>query len=319
MVRDVSGRPVTDVAIGILKRGDRVCIAQRQAHQHLGGCWEFPGGKVEPGEAVYAALQREMQEELGVEVQQAQPLIVVPWQYEKAAVRLHVFVVETFSGEPHDKEGQTIRWCSLDALQTLAFPPANRGILNALRLPAVYMTIGSYQSHQEALQRFEISLKQGVKLAQLKCKEGHTSDFSDLVRAMQRLAHRYQANLLLNGVPQNAWNSLEVDGFQLSSTQASHYQARPVPNDQWLGVSVHTPSQIEHALRLEADFLLLSPVKFTPAHPDIEPLGWEGFSEIVQTLPVPVYALGGIRPEDLSFARSMGGQGVCLSKGLWPD
>ncbi|MCF6253524.1 MAG: NUDIX domain-containing protein, partial [Thiomicrorhabdus sp.] len=75
-----------EIAIGVLKRGEKVCLTLRQSHQTFADCWEFPGGKVAQGETVVEALQREFQEELGIETAQWQPLIVIPWRYKEVAV-----------------------------------------------------------------------------------------------------------------------------------------------------------------------------------------------------------------------------------------
>lgn len=124
-----------DIAIGILKRDQQVCISLRQKHQHLGGHWEFPGGKIESEETVEQALQREFFEELGVTTHQWKPLISVPWDYGDFAVRLHVYVTEYFEGEPEGKEGQLVEWCEIRYLKDKHFPEANAEILRALSLP----------------------------------------------------------------------------------------------------------------------------------------------------------------------------------------
>ena len=124
-----------DVAIGLLRRNNAICLSLRQSHQHLADHWEFPGGKIEQGETPQQALTREFKEELGVETTAWQPLIVVPWHYEKVSVRLHVFQTEQCTGEPQGMEGQCIDWCPMEALKDKHFPEANKAILQALNLP----------------------------------------------------------------------------------------------------------------------------------------------------------------------------------------
>lgn len=308
-----------DVAIGVLRKQDKVCLTQRQAHQHLADFWEFPGGKIEAGESVETALKREFHEEIGVETGGWQKRIIVPWQYEKVAVRLHVYETSQFSGEAHGKEGQALQWCALDDLAEVNFPEANRGIVQALLLPDIYMSVGDFIDHEDALARFETALQNGVRLAQLKAKGIDDASFEALANDMAELAHLHGAKLLLNADP--AW--LEkvplAAGIQLSSKQAGAYSSRPVPKDKLLAVSVHDLSQVQAALQLQADFLTLSPIKVTAAHPDLAALGWDGMRDLIEQLPVPVYALGGMKMSDKEEAKAHGAQGVALTKGAWPD
>ena len=121
------------VAVGVLTAADgRVLIARRAAKAHQGGLWEFPGGKVEPGESVQQALAREFAEELGVAVQATQPLLLQPFDYGDKAVLLDVHRITEWSGEPRGLEGQPLAWVAPAALEDYAFPAANQRILRAL-------------------------------------------------------------------------------------------------------------------------------------------------------------------------------------------
>ena len=99
-----------EVAAGILMdaRG-RVLLMQRLPGKHLAGLWEFPGGKVEPGETVAQALVRELDEELGVEVLGGAPMISIPWHYPEKSVRLHALRITAWNGEPRAREGHPLR------------------------------------------------------------------------------------------------------------------------------------------------------------------------------------------------------------------
>ena len=117
-----------DIVIGVLEKDEMFCLSQRQKHQSFADKWEFPGGKLEAGESLTSALQREFREELGIETHSWQPLIEIPWQYEKVAVRLHVFMSDDYEGEPKGIEGQRVKWFDLQELMQLDFPEANKGI-----------------------------------------------------------------------------------------------------------------------------------------------------------------------------------------------
>ena len=104
------GRPI-DVAVGILMKpnGD-VLLGQRPAGKPYAGYWEFPGGKVEQGETIFCALQREFVEELGLHITSADAWCGVEHVYEHAHVRLHFFISRAWTGEPQSLEGQAFAW-----------------------------------------------------------------------------------------------------------------------------------------------------------------------------------------------------------------
>ena len=122
------------VAVGVIydpKQGYFIC--RRATHQHQGGKWEFPGGKVEQTETVQQALARELQEEIGINVKAAQPLLVIEHSYSDKAVKLDVWLVIEFTGTAQSLEGLENRWVQLDELEQLDFPEANRPIIDVLR------------------------------------------------------------------------------------------------------------------------------------------------------------------------------------------
>lgn len=107
---EVKKKPI-DVAVGILMKpnGD-VLLGQRPAGKPYAGYWEFPGGKVDLGETIFQALQREFMEELGIEVLSAEEWCGVEHVYEHAHVRLHFFISRDWRGEPQSLEGQAFAW-----------------------------------------------------------------------------------------------------------------------------------------------------------------------------------------------------------------
>ncbi|MCX4190774.1 8-oxo-dGTP diphosphatase MutT [Methylophaga sp. OBS3] len=122
------------VAVGVIVNAQQeVLIARRQAHQHQGNLWEFPGGKREPEESRLDALKRELQEEVGLLVEKAEDLFQVEHDYTDRKVTLDVWLVEQFSGEIAGREGQEIKWCPLNALDEHEFPAANSAIVSAVK------------------------------------------------------------------------------------------------------------------------------------------------------------------------------------------
>jgi mutator protein MutT len=128
--------PVIHVVAGVvIDSAGRALIAQRPAGKHLAGEWEFPGGKLEPGEHRLAGLARELREEIGIDIRTPRPLIRVRHTYPYGDVLLDVWVVRYYSGEPRGLDGQALRWCAKDELAQTQLLPADRPIVRALRLP----------------------------------------------------------------------------------------------------------------------------------------------------------------------------------------
>jgi 8-oxo-dGTP diphosphatase len=128
-----AGTRLVHVAVAVIvnERGE-VLLTRRHPESHQGGFWEFPGGKVESGESLAAALKREIAEEIALEVLEHTPLIQIEHDYGDRQVLLDVHRVNRFSGDPRPCEGQPMRWVALSALQDYAFPEANRPIVDCL-------------------------------------------------------------------------------------------------------------------------------------------------------------------------------------------
>jgi 8-oxo-dGTP diphosphatase len=123
-----------EVAVAVMLSEDsKVLTSWRQAHQHQGGLWEFPGGKREPEETMLEALKREIHEELGVEIVHAEPFVRIDHDYGDKQVSLDVWKVSQFHGQPSGREGQELRWQSVSDLQPQQFPAANEAIITALK------------------------------------------------------------------------------------------------------------------------------------------------------------------------------------------
>jgi 8-oxo-dGTP diphosphatase len=124
------------VAAGVILNSARqVLLALRPKDKHKGGLWEFPGGKVEAGESVRAALARELREEVDLVVLDAAPFLVIDHDYGDKQVKLDVWLVTRYSGSPQGSEGQEVAWVDLAALHRYQFPEANAAIVAALCSP----------------------------------------------------------------------------------------------------------------------------------------------------------------------------------------
>jgi 8-oxo-dGTP diphosphatase len=111
----------------------RFLIGQRKPGAHMAGAWEFPGGKKGPNETRRAALERELAEELGIAVVAAEPFLEISHAYPDRRVRLDVWVVGDYRGEPAPREGQGLRWATVEELASTGLLPADRPIVEALQ------------------------------------------------------------------------------------------------------------------------------------------------------------------------------------------
>lgn len=122
-----------DVVCGVIEDADgRFLACLRPKGKHLGGLWEFPGGKVDPGESPGSALIRELKEELGVHVTVGSPLSEVIWNYGERTIRLLPYRCSVVCGEPRALEHEAVLWCSSDELQQLSWAAADVPVLQEL-------------------------------------------------------------------------------------------------------------------------------------------------------------------------------------------
>lgn len=308
------------VLAGVLRdREGRVLLAERPAGKHLAGMWEFPGGKREPGEAPLAALARELDEELGIALVEAAPLIRVPWRYHERTLLLDAWCVTQWRGEPRSLEGQRLQWSLPTRVDPATLAPADRAILQALRLPPHYLITPADVPLQERdtwFERIVHAIQSGERLLQLRLPLWPHAAVREFAAALLPLAREHGAQLLLNADVEGA---LALDmGVHLTGAQLAALDGRPLPLQQTVGASCHDAAQLAKALQLGVDFATLSPVMVTASHPDGIPLGWDHFQMLAEAAAMPVYALGGMSPAQLAQARAAGAQGVAGIRGFWP-
>jgi len=305
------------VAVGILTQGSKVFITRRFPDSHQGGKWEFPGGKIEPGENTLSALQRELREELGIEVQDAHAYMQVRHAYPDRDVLLDVWRISRYQGTPHGREGQEAKWVACAELPQLEFPEADRPILRRLWLPPLYLISDSRRFGKDGfLAPLERALKAGARLVQLREPHMPPDEFEEYASLIAGLCHRHGAQLLLNAEPESM-SRCDADGVHLNSKRLAQYSSRPLDDHYWVAASCHNAEELRQAEHLGADFAVLSPVAPTSSHPGAAALGWEAFSRLCAVVNLSVYALGGMRAQDLAQARQAGAQGLAMVSQIW--
>lgn len=307
------------VAVGVIRNNkNQVLIARRPNHVHLGGLWEFPGGKVEADETVQQALQRELKEELNIsfDISQSKPLIKIKHQYPEKTVLLDVWIVDEIKNHPCGNENQPIQWVSINQLNQFDFPEANKAIVMALTLPNKYLITGDFSSENEFKRRLQSAFINDIHLVQLRAKQLSVSDFYSVAKKAVEICHTNSVKIILNAEPE-LLNTIHADGIHLSVSRLFGYQSRPIGSDKYLFASCHNEKEIQQAIKISADAIVLGPVKTTSSHSCASALGWSRFSDLVEKAPMPVFALGGLRDHDLQMSKTCGAQGIAAISAWW--
>lgn len=290
-------------------------LARRPAGKVYAGYWEFPGGKVEPGESARDALAREIREELAVEVEHAHPWITHVFTYPHATVRLHFYRVLAWRGEPHAAEHEELSWERPGSVGVAPLLPANGPVLKALLLPSEYAISHAAELGVELfLGKLRRRLDEGLGLVQVREPGFPRSELAKLAVKVIRLARPAGARVLVNRDVALA-REVGADGVHLSALQVAAASERP--DLPLVGASAHSAGELRAAEQIGADFAVLGPVRKTPSHPDRPPLGWDGLRDAAQGSAIPVFALGGVDRGDMDAAWACGVHGVAMVRAAW--
>lgn len=309
--------PIHVAAAVIRDAHGRILLTKRAEHLHQGGLWEFPGGKLEPGENMEQALRREIMEELGLQLLGHRPLIRNLYHYPDKSVLLDVHLVTDYRGIPEGLEGQPLQWVEPENLSSYPMPQADIPVIRAITLPERYLITGpDPMQSKQFLDRLKQALDADLRLVQLRLGVVPEKSVLELGREALELCRSRDARLLLNGSPEMA-QRIDADGVHLTSVRLLQMTQRPLPETSLVAASCHTKQELAHASALGLDFVVLSPVQETRSHPQARPLGWDGFGELVEEADMPVYALGGMQDGDLSRAWEHGAQGIAGISCFW--
>ena len=317
------------VAVAILQRKNedgcnQFLLASRPQGKGWAGWWEFPGGKIEDGESPEHALTRELAEELGIK-----PTVTQQWltrQYDYPAltqngydapaktVLLHFYFVSAWQGEISPREGQQLSWQSAHNITVTPILPANAPIMHALALPPVYAISNIAEMGETPyLDALQAALNKGLRLVQIREKHLTKEEFVRVSAQIIKLAKPYNATVLISQDIALA-RDLGAQGVHLPSQDLLMLKTKPA--GLMVSASCHSKAELVHAEMLGLDFVVLSPVKSTQSHPEIDALGWKAFADMAQKTTLPVYALGGMTLTDLPIALSYGARGIAYQRGI---
>jgi 8-oxo-dGTP diphosphatase len=315
--------PPIDVAVGVVIRADgAVLVGQRVAGKPYAGWWEFPGGKLEVGESIAEALARELREELGLEDVESVPWVVRHHVYPHASVRLHFRRVVSWRGDPQSREGQALVWRRPEAIDVAPLLPASLAPIAWLQLPSVYaiscaaeMGVPAFEQALEARLVGEHSAPGAPPmLLQLREPLLPAREFDALFSRLLALRERHRLQVLVSS--RHPLSCAEaVDGIHLTGRDLAAATARP--DLKRVGASCHGAADIARAAAMGCELAVFGPVRVTASHPGSEGLGWEAVEAALDGAQLPVYAIGGLGPDDVKRARQAGAHGIASMRAIW--
>jgi len=307
------------IVLGVVynDKKDKVFIAKRSQNSHLGGVWEFPGGKIKAGEDEVQALKRELLEEINIDIKKSSPLMSFSYDYPDRALKFSVWSIHEWYGDIKGREGQEVNWCAPSSLTEIEFPPSNKGIITACVLPDVYLITPDPDHYSSTfIDRLSEYISAGIKLIQFRSKKSSPEDNKELILEINKLCHHSAAKLLVNSSVEFA-KQLGVAGVHLNSERLLQLKERPAGEEFLVAASCHNRYELQHAIRAGVDFCVLSQIRESAGESRNNILGWDSFAGITAEAPIPVYALGGVQLDELVTARGNGAQGIALISDVW--
>jgi 8-oxo-dGTP diphosphatase len=307
------------VAAAIFSEKGEILLARRPAGKPLAGFWEFPGGKIESGESPQQALIRELQEELGITATTFWPDKMIDFSDNSRNLHFYFFRVTAFRGVPQGLEGQLLVWTTLNEINRFIMPAPNMPLLQSLRLPPFYAISGDFDDAFDFAARLAAIPFSAKQLwLQLRFTPAQQEKLS--YRQAVDIVHKAGRTVLVNADYQT-YRESGADGWHLNSQRLAEFSRETfdLAADAIVFASCHHPEDLAKAQASRVDAALLSPILPTASHPDAAPLGWPALASAAAQYFLPIYALGGVKPADLSTAQAHGGIGIAAIRGLWPQ
>ncbi|MCY4330023.1 MAG: Nudix family hydrolase [Endozoicomonadaceae bacterium] len=306
---------------------DEILLSKRPTDKHMGGLWEFPGGKIEQEETSNQALIRELEEELDITPSAFEHAINFQYTYPDRRLFFHVFHVFGFKGKPRGKENQAVQWVKKRHLSCYTFPPASMPILSKILLPYQYAITGSFSGYSDLIKKTGELIRQGIKLIQFRANHLDEICYRQYAQQLTLFCHAFPAVKLLVKDDVSFLDEVWCDGIHLRTHTAlrlyqSGWKYSPDHKEKmakWLAVSCHNKEDIEMAKAIGAQFVTLSPVCKTKSHPEAKLLGFQQAEKITKNAGLPVYWLGGLSVNAMKRVRDAGGHGIAAISAFWSD
>lgn len=306
------------VSIAIIRHQNQILLGWRDQKLAQGGCYEFPGGKVEQGETPEQAVIREVFEEVGIAVQPIKRFATFQYQYPDRLLTLFFILCAVQDVDELKRMDAGWHWIALDGLQNYQFPAANQRIIERLTWSRKIAILTDNNLNFKNQDNKAIKSNVGALYVRLSGE-----DFKQFVRHQahlfdqKQLIVRWQDYLNLEQSLQDKTFAVHLNHAELARLA----QAKAVDDSKYNEISMslqgknliaacHSELEIKYANTIACDAIFLSPVHATPSHPDQVGMGWDAFASLATLADMPVYALGGIRQADLAAAQAHGAYGV---------
>jgi 8-oxo-dGTP diphosphatase len=313
----MSHTPAIPVVAGLIRNSrGQILLTRRLPGSHQGGTWEYPGGKIIPGETPHEALTRELTEELGIRISSSTQVASTLHRYLEKTVQLSLRVIDSYYGSPLGREGQDLRWLAADEIKNVDMAAADRAFDLAVTLPDYYVISGPAADLRNFSTSLQTVLRTGYKLVQMRIPGLAGSELQSLATSAASLCLEHGARLMLNEHAGLA-ATIAGAGVHLKAEQLLRIKDRPLAPDRPVAASCHNEEEIARACDLGLDFICVSPVLHTPSHPAAAVLGWQRFERLCALSSLPVYALGGLSVNNFTEARECGAIGVAGISGFW--
>ena len=295
-------KPSVHVAIAMLFHRGKVLVGWRNADQHQGNKYEFPGGKVEDGENPEQACRREVLEEVGIDISNWHVFDFIRHEYEDIEVNLHLFHAQV-SDLALVNIQQPWTWYRREQLLDLNFPKANQAIIQRL-----------YWAHQIKISdnlsalSIEKSLDDNAQFFYFRTTADQVA-----VTQISQLAANALSRLIVNielwqQLPEHLQKNIAAVHYKQHQLMDLHIGQLPI--GLRCIAACHDLVSLQRAQSLGFDAVMLSPVFATQTHPEANALGWEKFAEYAKTCDLPVFALGGLSQADLAIAQQHYAYGI---------
>ena len=291
-------KPIVDVAIAILIHRGKILVGWREEQQHQGGKHEFPGGKVEQGETPEEACRREIYEEVGIGLKDWHQFDYIHHEYDDIIVNLHLFhsyVPDELLNLIH----QPWAWYTREQLLHLNFPKANKDIIKRL-----------YWPHLIKISHTLTPVERSKTLLYWRIEDESEQQY---IKQLSALDENQLSNLIINT---DIWQQLSPElKKQIKTVHLKQSQLMNLHKDDLtVGVryiaACHDAVSLKQAEQIGCDAVFISPIQPTATHPEAVALGWERFADLAQTSQIPVFALGGVHPDDLATAQQHSAYGL---------
>ncbi|HDH15166.1 MAG TPA: DNA mismatch repair protein MutT, partial [Gammaproteobacteria bacterium] len=212
-------------------------------------------------------------------------------------------------------EGQRLSWQNLSELTISPLLAANGPVIRALLLPDTYaISCAGEIGEEEFLRRLPVAIGNGLQLLQIREKSLSKSQLRRLIDQMLPITMSAGVRILINS-SMPAEQQKRFSGLHLTSKHLMQLDHRP--DFKLVAASCHNRQELEYAIKLRLDFVVLSPVLKTASHPEAIPMGISGMSKIIAECPIPVYALGGMTHDQLTEIQSHGAHGIAMMRNVW--